>query len=204
MKIVLEKYARGLVKFCEDSPAATEPIGAHRKRKLAWKWKPCSSSVASTTVNELLASLYYIDLLLLLFTITPKSCKPITKYTLSAVTDCLAGFWWSTERHTLQFLYTSLLLINIKKRCYLSSHAVFKNRSKSLTFIVTVSVTFESFVDSFLPLENYFGFFQIILHCKYPQSERIWKNLQGAKTIHQRFFISFTLLAWLAKMRLFW
>ena len=39
MKIVLEKYARGLVKFCEDSPAAIEPIGAHRKTKASMKVK---------------------------------------------------------------------------------------------------------------------------------------------------------------------
>ena len=49
------------------------------------------------------------------------------------------------------------------------------------------SVTFETFGDSFLPLENSFRFFQVILHCKYPKSERIWKNLQGAKAIDQRF-----------------
>ena len=63
-------------------------------------------------------------------------------------------------------------------------HTVLKN----LTFIVTSSVTFETFGELFLPLENSFRFFQIVLYCKYPESIRIWKNLQGAKTTHQRFF----------------
>ena len=39
-----------------------------------------------------------------------------------------------------------------------------------------------------LTLENYFRIFQIILYCKKSESERIWKKLQGAKTIHQRWW----------------
>ena len=51
------------------------------------------------------------------------------------------------------------------------------------------SVTFLTFGDSFLPLEIFFRFFQIILHCKLPEYEKIWKKIQGAKMIHQRFFL---------------
>ena len=56
---------------------------------------------------------------------------------------------------------------------------------KILTFIVTSSVTFETFGDSFLPLENSFRFFQAILHCKNPESERIYK---GQKRFTKGFF----------------
>ena len=51
------------------------------------------------------------------------------------------------------------------------------------------SVTFETFGDSFLPLKNSFRFFQVILYRENLGSERIWKNLQGAKTNHPRFFL---------------
>ena len=37
-------------------------------------------------------------------------------------------------------------------------------------------IDLETFGDSFLPLENSFWFFQVILHCKYPESERIFKG----------------------------
>ena len=50
---------------------------------------------------------------------------------------------------------------------------VFKNPGKFLTFIVTSNVASETFGDSFLPLENSFRFFQIILYWIYPDSERI-------------------------------
>ena len=45
---------------------------------------------------------------------------------------------------------------------------VFNNSKKKFAFIVTSIVFLETFGDSFLPLENSFKFFQVILHCKYP------------------------------------
>ena len=47
-------------------------------------------------------------------------------------------------------------------------HCVKKILLKFSLFIGTSSVTLETFGDSFLPLENSFRLFQIILHCKYP------------------------------------
>ena len=39
-----------------------------------------------------------------------------------------------------------------------------------VSFILTSSITFETFGDLFLPLENSYSLFQIILHCKYAES----------------------------------
>ena len=54
------------------------------------------------------------------------------------------------------------------KRFHTKLPSVFEN-----PLIVMSSVSFETFGDSFLSLENSFRFFQSFLHCKYQESERI-------------------------------
>ena len=70
----------------------------------------------------------------------------------------------------------------------LHSTQCLKIPKKILLLLLRVALLLETFGDLVLPLENSFRFFQILLHCKYPESERIWKNWQGVKTNHQRFF----------------
>ena len=86
-------------------------------------------------------------------------------------------------------LYSRIIACLLNDKNYTRSLDLpgFKLFLKKSTFIVTSSVTLQTFGDSLRPLENSFRFFQIILHCKYPESERICKNLQGTKMIHQRF-----------------
>ena len=118
--------------------------------------------------------------------------EPAHEISQAPMTIILIGFFFSSLPFPSRSMLTSM---KQEPHCLNPTRKVSFLRAKRATliskktpFIVTSSVTFETFGDSFLPLENSFRFFQIILHCKYPESERIWKNLQGAKTIHQRFF----------------
>ena len=65
---------------------------------------------------------------------------------------------------------------NSQQQHRIHQHTIRLSRVRIFTFVVLNDGTLETFVDSFLPLENSFRFLLILLHCKYEEFARIQKN----------------------------